>query len=407
MSKRHSPRERGRPVHRPQKTIGNLQTMNVAFEKKAAGGRDVRAPMAPPLQQIDRTYVLYRGKKYSYFGGCDYFRLASHPQIIAAMREGMERFGLNVAASRLTTGNHRLYQELEQRLAEFFDVECAVLLSNGYMTNLAVAQALAGSFSHVLVDEHAHASLQDAAQYFQSPILTFKHRDFQDAERALKRCGRRPKPVLLTDGMFSRDGEIAPLQDYLRLLPADGLIVVDDAHGAGTLGTTGKGTVEHLHMPTKQIVQTITLSKAFGVYGGAILGSQALRKKILCRSRIFVGNTPLPLPLAYAASQALKLVRDDKGLRKRLATNTHYVKGKLRAEAFPVTETPSPIVSFIPRNVTEAAFFKRHFLAHGIFHSLISYPGGPRGGYFRFTLSSEHSREQLDSLLDALLSFKP
>src|SRR5215467_9313129 len=116
-----------------------------------------------PLQQVERTYVRFGGRKLSYFSGCDYFRLASHPEVIAALKEGVEKYGLNVAASRLTTGNHVLYGQLEKKLARFFDVESALLVSGGYVTNLIVAQALAGTFSHAIVDEKAHPSLWDAS----------------------------------------------------------------------------------------------------------------------------------------------------------------------------------------------------------------------------------------------------
>jgi 7-keto-8-aminopelargonate synthetase-like enzyme len=359
--------------------------------------------VAPPLQQVDRTYVLYRGKKYSYFGGCDYFRLASHPQIRRAVRDGITRFGLNVAASRLTTGNHQLYEELEQQLAAFFRVESAVLISNGYMTNLVVAQALAGRFSHVLIDKRSHGSLQDAARFFGCPVLTFQHRNPSDAARALNRCGRRAIPILLTDGVFSHDGEMAPLHAYLGILPPSGVILLDDAHGAATIGNSGGGTVEYLRTPTKQIIQTLTLSKGFGVYGGTILCGRAVREKIICRSNIFIGNTPLPPALAYAGLKALKILRSDTDLRQRLTANTHYVKRQLRTEGFPVTDTPSPIIPFVAKNAGKAALLRSALLARGIFPSFIRYPGGPAKGYFRFALSSEHSREQLDSLLNVLL----
>src|SRR6185436_19832805 len=133
--------------------------------------------LAEPLQQIDRTYVLHRGRRLSYFAGCDYFRLSSHPEVLRALRDGLDRFGLNVSASRKTTGNHALYGQLEHKLAEFFGVEAAVLVSNGYMTNLAVAQALAGEFTHALIDERSHGCLFDAAKLLDCSLLSFKHRD--------------------------------------------------------------------------------------------------------------------------------------------------------------------------------------------------------------------------------------
>src|SRR5207247_7980952 len=134
------------------------------------------------------------------------------------------------------------------------------------------------------------------------------------------------KLILLTDGMFARDGAAAPLDQYLRLLPKDALILVDDAHGAGVLGKTGKGSLEHAGVNRRRIIQTVTLSKAFGVFGGAILCAPAVRRRILEHSHLFIGSTPLPLPLANAALQSIKLLRTDKGLKQRLLRNTDDVK---------------------------------------------------------------------------------
>src|SRR5438552_14662192 len=152
----------------------------------------------PPLQQLDRTFVRFRHRKLSYFSGCDYFRLASHPKVIAALQTGVKKYGLNVAASRLTTGNHVLYRQLEQRLADFFDAENALLVPSGYLTNLVVAQALARNFSHALIDEKSHPSLADAARFLDCPVVQFRHRDSADVGRSVRRCGPEAKLLLLT-----------------------------------------------------------------------------------------------------------------------------------------------------------------------------------------------------------------
>ncbi len=356
-----------------------------------------------PLQQIDRTFVRFRKHKLSYFSGCDYFRLASHPQVIAALETGVRKYGLNVAASRLTTGNHALYLVLEKRLREFFQAEDALLVSSGYMTNLAVGQALARCFSHALIDEHSHPSLADAARFLDCPVLQFKHRDAEDVTRAVGRCGPGSKLILLTDGMFSRDGSAAPLDAYRRVLPRDATILVDDAHGAGVLGATGQGAVEQAGVSRRQLIQTVTLSKAFGAFGGAILGTAKLRQRILDHSRLFVGSTPLPLPLANAALQGVKLLKTDRTLSQRLAQNTAYLKGALRAGGFPLAEAPGPIVMLPPRPTAETARLRRDLLAVGIFPPFLKYPGGPANGYFRFVISSEHTRAQLDRVLEVVL----
>src|SRR5262245_40020575 len=181
--------------------LGPLGGCRTAVEQ-TVNRRTENHTLAEPLQQVDRTFVLSRGRKLSYFGGCDYFRLSSHPAVRKAVQDGLKQFGLNVAASRLTTGNHELYEKLERQIADFFGAETAVLVSSGYVANVAAAQALAGNFSHLLIDERAHGSLLDAASFFDCPIVRFKHRDPVHLERTLARLGRTVRPLLLTEGMF-------------------------------------------------------------------------------------------------------------------------------------------------------------------------------------------------------------
>jgi 8-amino-7-oxononanoate synthase len=357
-----------------------------------------------PLQQVSRTYVRYRQRKLSYFSGCDYFRLASHPRVVSALQTGVKEYGMNVAASRMTTGNHVLYRELEAELTDFFAAEAALLVPNGYVTNLIAAQALTGHFSHALIDASAHSSLADAARLLDCPVLQFESQDAKALAGTVRRCGPGSKLLLLTDGMFASDGSAAPLAEYLKVLPKDALILVDDAHGAGVLGRNGQGAPEHAGVGRRRIIQTITLSKSFGAYGGAILGTARLRQQILDRSRMFVGGTPLPLPLANAALAGVRILKADKSLRPRLAQNAAYVKTALREAGLALAETPGPIVPLHPRRPREAARLHRALLAADIYPPLIKYPGGPPAGYFRFVISSEHTRPQLDALLGVLLA---
>jgi glycine C-acetyltransferase len=359
---------------------------------------------AEPLQQVRRTYIRQRGQTLSYFGGCDYFRLASHPKILKAVGVGMKRYGLNVAASRITTGNHEVYLRLEQELAKFFGAETAVLANSGYVTNLLVAQALAGQFSHALIDERAHAALNDAVEVLDCPVIRFKHREVADFSKALERCGTQARPVVLTDGMYAQNGSVAPLAKYLKLLPRDGLIIVDDAHGTGTVGKTGRGSIEMEGVSRSRIVQNVTLSKAFGVYGGAVLCSKALRPK-LTQTRIFVGSTPLPLPLAYAVIESVRLLKAEQSLHSRLAANANYIKAKLRKLGFPLEDFPGPIVPVQVKSAKANEQLRTALLRGKILPPLIYYPGSPAGGYFRFVISSEHTKRQLDRLARTLAPF--
>ena len=338
----------------------------------------------------------------SFFAGCDYFRLASHPEIIRAVTTGLEKYGLNVAASRVTTGNHALYRELEIALARFFAAPAALVVSNGYASNSVVVQTLRDDFSHVVIDAKAHVSLRDASRFFAGPVLEFKSRDPADLRRVLAGAGGNIKPIVLTDGVFTDEGEVAPLAEYAKILEIlwpHGMILLDDAHGAGVIGRTGRGTPEHAGVSRQRIIQTVTLSKAFGVYGGAILCSGALRGKMFAGSDMFAGSTPFPLPLAFAALRAIQILKNDQSLRRRLNHNVQYVKTALRAAGFPVPLTPVPVIAVLPGNAAQARAIRRRLVAHRVFPSRVKYPGGPAGGYFRFVISSEHSKRQLDDLL--------
>ncbi len=359
-----------------------------------------------PLQLVGRTEVRWGRRTLVYFSGCDYFRLAREPRVAAAMNSTLRKYGLSVAASRLTTGNHVLYQKLEAELAHFFGAETAVLLPDGYLAGMAVTQALAGQFTHALLDKFAHGALRDAARMLDCPVKNFKHRDAADLARSLSQLGKTCRPLVLTDGMFAHDGSVAPLPAYLKLLPHGGMILVDDAHGAGVLGHTGKGTLEHAGVSRARVIQCATLSKAFGAYGGVVLAARALRKKILARSRVFVGTTPLPLPLANAALASLNILRNEPARRKKLFGNLFFLREKLRAAGWEISETPGPILRLPALSEVETIALKKKLLAAGIYPPYLKYPGASAGGIFRFVISSEHSAEQLTRLASVLVAFK-
>ncbi len=359
---------------------------------------------APELQQVDRTYVRYRGKKLIYFAGCDYFRLASHSKVLRAVKEGVDRYGLNVAASRRTTGNHVLYGKLEGALAKFFGVKDSILTSNGYLTNLAVAQGLAGEVQHVFIDERAHACLQDAAQLLGCPVTVFAHRSPGSLLTKWRDAGQPKRSLVMTDGMFAHDGSLAPLKDYLAVMPEDALFLVDDAHAAGVYGTKGQGSLEQGKLSRNRVIQTVTLSKAFGVYGGVILAPTKWHELILAKSRVLVGNTPMPLPLVNGCLAAVAERQRDASLRKRLFANIQWLRKELHRAGVAIPEEASPIFPIVPKSKVEAEKLRKALLKAGIYPPFIQYPGGPESGYFRFAISSEHTREQLQKLVEALAS---
>jgi 7-keto-8-aminopelargonate synthetase-like enzyme len=308
----------------------------------------------------------------------------------------MREYGLNPAASRLTTGNHQLYERLEAELRSFFKTETATLTSNGYSTNLIVAQALRGSFSHALIDERSHRSLFDSTAYLDCPLIRFAHADPAGLQKEIQRLPASANVLLLTDGLFGHNGRLAPVREYLEVLPAGGQIVIDDAHGAGTIGRHGRGTCEVLGIAPGRIIQTISLSKAFGVYGGAILGSRTFRTTMIERSGFLRGNTPLPLPLAAAALRAISVLRSDRVRRGRLQRNIEQVHRQCPDRIYP----PSPIIALYPKTTAHGRKLSEQLLKSGIHPPRIRYEG--EADYFRFTLSSEHRPTQIGKLVDIL-----
>ncbi len=357
------------------------------------------------LRFVSKNEVRWRSRTLVYFSGCDYFRLARDPRLAAAMRAGLAKHGLNVAASRMTTGNHEIYHQLEKSVARFFGAETALLLPDSYLAPMAVVQALAGEFTHILIDEFAHGALRDAAQMTCRPIKYFKHRDAANLARCLAQTGKKSRPLVLTDGMFAHDGSVAPLRAYLKGLPARGMILVDDAHGGGVLGKTGQGTLQLAGASRRRIIQTATLSKAFGVYGGVVLASAAIRQKITERSHIFIGTTPLPPPLAAAALASLKILRNEPTRRIRLFKNVQRLRIALRGHGWNITDTPGPIVRLEEMSESNATALKKRLLAAGIYPPFIKYGDASRG-VFRFVISSEHTPSQLNRLAQVLADFK-
>jgi 7-keto-8-aminopelargonate synthetase-like enzyme len=356
-----------------------------------------------PLQFVSANEVRWRSRTLTYFSGCDYFRLARDPRLAAAAEKSLAQHGLNVAASRFTTGNHNIYATLENALAHFFDAETALIFPDGYLAPMAVTQALAGSFSHAFIDELAHGALVDAARMLDCPVKKFKHLDADDLAQLIAKCGRGARPIVLTDGMFSHDGSVAPLREFLKVLPKRGMILLDDCHGVGVLGATGKGSLEYAGVSRNRIIQCATLSKAFGAYGGMVLTSRKLREKIFAGSRSFIGTTPLPPPLAGAGLEALKILQHGTARRRKLSLNVRRVRTALRAAGWEITETPGPIVRLPLMAEAEASRLKQRLLEAGIYPPFLKYGNASAQGFFRFVISSEHTSKHLDKLIRVLV----
>ncbi len=348
-----------------------------------------------------QSRVVYRGRALTFFGGCDYLRLSTHPAVVEAARDAAVR-GLGVAASRLTTGNDPSLAACERELARFFQAEACALTATGYMANLALGQTLAGRFTHALMDERAHVSLRDAAALMGASVREFRHIHVDALEKAFLELPSGARAVVMTDGMFPLDGVVPPLAAYWNRLGPNVEWWIDDCHAAGTLGKRGRGSIEYHGGTRKGVYQIITLSKALGAFGGAILSDPQTVQALWRKSRSFAGSSPPPLPLVAAARQSLRILALESERLKRLQDNRLWVKQRLREAGILDAISPGPMFLVTPKSTSDRLRIRRRLLASRIHPPYIHYPGAPAGGAFRFAVSSEHRPEELAQLVEAL-----
>jgi 8-amino-7-oxononanoate synthase len=348
------------------------------------------------------------GRRYINFCSNDYLGLATHPELAAAMAEAARLHGAGSGASHLVTGHGREHEALEQELAEFTGRERALLFSSGYMANLGVTAALAERGDLVLEDRLNHASLIDAGLLAHGATLRrYPHADAAAARAALDaHAAQRPQAgaLLLTDGVFSMDGDLAPLPALAAAAHAqEAWLVVDDAHGLGVIGPHGRGSCEHFGLDARDVPVLVgTLGKACGSFGAFVAGSHDLVELLVQRARTYIYTTALPQPVAAATRAALRLVREDwrrDKLRERIA--------EFRAAAtrlgLPITESTTPIQPLILGEARTALAASEALRAAGLWVTAIRPPTVPQGSArLRITLCAAHEREDIAALTTAL-----
>lgn len=361
--------------------------------------------MGPELVFVGRTEVVYKGRRYLFFGGNDYHRFASDPEVVEAFVACAREYGLSPAGSRGTTANHPLYGQLERALAGFLGAEAALLCASGYLANLLLLQGVAPEFDRILLDEACHSSLQESARICGLPITRFRTRSAADLQRHLAsaECSGR-RCLIATDGVFPSTGHLAPLAEYAELARAcDAAMLVDDAHGFGVLGTTGQGSVQEAGVARVRVFRTGTMSKRLGGYGGVVLGDAATIQSVRSCSTAFVGATPPPLPSVAAGIRAIRILSAEPRRMRLLRERSLSSKASLRDAGFAMVDGPAPILSVTLGDAERNAALARRLRAAGIYPPFIQYPGCPPGGHFRFTLSSAHRAGDLEKLLSVLV----
>ena len=358
------------------------------------------------------TTVTLDGNQYLYFAGTSYFQLHTHPDVLLSAVDATHKFGMGSATTRYLSGTTPLLQKLEQKLSSFFNTEDAVYLPSGYLSSLAGLKALdeLDLYDVIFLDEGSHYSLVEGAIATAKPVHLFRNRDLTDLESKISaHLGSKQRPLIATDGLFPVIAKLAPLGDLLDLAAKyKGVVWVDDAHGVGILGAHGRGTCEALGARSNLIYLGATLSKAFGAYGGIIVGPGSFIKQV--RSGSVMTGSSSPLNAAVAASiKGLELVQDNPGMRKKLWTNARYLfenLGKLgiRSESRFIPEMHGiiPVVSFSSGSAKNMMSIQNYLMEKGIYIQYTDYKGAEEGGVLRIVVSSAHKKVEIVRLSSAL-----
>ncbi len=384
----------------------------------------------PTMQSPPGPLTVVDGRQYLYFAGTGYLGLQGHPEVIRAACEAAELYGAGSATSRSRTGFGATPPAMlvEQRAAELFGCETALYLPSGYLAPQALFGALRDATDLVLLDEHCHHALADAARLLGKPVVTFRHRDPGNLLEQLYLHAGDCRPLVATDGVFAATGALAPLAEYhgiLRAYPGAAL-VVDDAHGVGVLGEHGRGLLEHAGLfdawvnayedepwagtqpACPRVYLCASLSKAFGGYGGIIPGTHRFIEWIKIRSPVYSGTTPAPPPVAAATAEGLRIAQCEPGLRERLRSNAQTLKAGLRDIGFDVDDQPVPVACLSLDSAELLQRFQQNLAHCGVLVAyLAQYPGLPPQGALRIAVFATHTEAMIVRLLEELCLRRP
>ena len=343
-------------------------------------------------------WITVDGRSVLLLCSTDYLGLAGHQDLQDAARAAMDRYGFGAGASRLVSGSSPLHEELEQTLARFKGTEAALLFNSGYAANTGIIPALASEGDAILSDGLNHASIIDGCRLSRAEVHVYSHGDMNHVESLLKKTARARRRLIVTDGVFSMDGDIAPLPDLCTLAEKYGaLLMVDDAHATGVLGDSGRGTAEHFGVSGRVPVQMGTLGKALGSFGAYIAGDRDMITYILNKARSLIFSTALPPAVCAASLAALRVLEQEPWRREQLRKNVHRFVVVLMAQGVDVAASETPIIPIIIGDSEKALLAGQSLMDKGMFALAVRPPTVPEGtARIRMTIMATHSPEDLD-----------
>lgn len=350
------------------------------------------------------AWLMVDGKKVLNFCSNNYLGLANHPALTAAAKKATDEFGIGPAAVRSIAGTMSLHVELEKRLAQFKGVEAAITFQSGFTANLATIPALVGKDDVIFSDRLNHASIIDGCRLSGAKIIAYEHNDVKSLEEQIKaNLSQYRRAMIITDGVFSMDGDIAPLPEIYEVAKKyDILLMVDDAHGEGVLGKGGRGIVDHFGLHGKVDVEVGTMSKAFGVVGGIVAGKSIIIEWLRQRGRPFLFSSAVTVPDAAACLAAVDLLEDSTQLVDKLWENAKYFKAEMKKLGFNTGVSETPITPIMLGEAPFAQQFSRELFDAGVFAMAIGFPTVAQGkARIRVMISAAHAKDDLDKGLEA------
>jgi len=347
------------------------------------------------------AWIVVDGNRVLNLCSNNYLGFANHPKLKEAAARAIESFGVGPAAVRTIAGNTVLHAALEEKLARFKGVEAAIAFQSGFNSNVATVPSLVGKGDLVFSDELNHASIIDGCRLSGADIIRYGHRNPQSLEQELGKHyppGSRNRALVITDGVFSMDGDIAPLPPLVEIAERfDAMVMVDDAHGEGVLGRGGRGAVDHFNMHGRVDVEIGTLSKAFGVVGGFVAGSKIVIDHLRQKGRPFLFSSALTAADVAACSAAVDILETSDELVQRLWSNTRYFKQRMRDAGFDTGRSETPITPVMLGDVKVAQQFSRRLFEEDVFAMAIGFPTVPMGkARIRVMISATHAEADLD-----------
>lgn len=356
------------------------------------------------VESAQGTHLEIKGKTYLSFCSNNYLGLANNPLVIKAVKDAVGKYGWGVGASRLVSGNMRLHEVLEGEISKLKGKEASIVFPTGYMANIGTISSLVSKGDLVICDKLNHASIIDGCRLSGADFRVYPHCDMEKLENILKKSSKYSRKLIVTDTVFSMDGDIAPLPDIVRIAHKyKAMVMVDEAHGTGVFGKRGGGVVEHFNLSKKIDIVMGTLSKVVGSLGGYVSGDEDLINFLRNKARPFMYTTALPPAVCAASIAGIKLIQKNPLLRRSLWNNVRYLKKELDLLNFDLIPSESPIIPILIGDAKKAVDVSKLLYKKGILIPAIRPPTVPtRSSRLRMTVMSTHTRKDLERLLEVL-----